>query len=133
MNKNIVICSDGTGNTAIKDRGTNVFKLYEAVDLIGHRGNPTVTRQVAFYDDGVGTEGLKLLRWLGGAFGWGLGRNVRQLYAELARGIRAGGSHFFSLVSAAGPSPCARSRALSSVVESSIAPSSGRTPGCGRA
>ena len=85
MNKNIVICSDGTGNTAIKDRGTNVFKLYEAVDLIGHRGNPTVTRQVAFYDDGVGTEGLKLLRWLGGAFGWGLGRNVRQLYAELAR------------------------------------------------
>ena len=27
--KNIVICSDGTGNTAVKGRGTNVFKLYE--------------------------------------------------------------------------------------------------------
>jgi hypothetical protein len=25
MPKNIIICSDGTGNTAIKDRGTNVF------------------------------------------------------------------------------------------------------------
>lgn len=32
MAKNIIICADGTGNSAIKDRGTNVFKLYEAVD-----------------------------------------------------------------------------------------------------
>jgi uncharacterized protein (DUF2235 family) len=37
--KNIVICSDGTGNTGIKGRGTNVFKLFEAVDLNGHRWN----------------------------------------------------------------------------------------------
>lgn len=29
MPKNIIICSDGTGNTAIKDRGTNVFKMFE--------------------------------------------------------------------------------------------------------
>jgi uncharacterized protein (DUF2235 family) len=36
--KHIVICSDGTGNTAIKGRGTNVFKLFEAVDVIGHKG-----------------------------------------------------------------------------------------------
>jgi uncharacterized protein (DUF2235 family) len=35
--KHIVICSDGTGNTAIKGRGTNVFKLFEAVDVIGHK------------------------------------------------------------------------------------------------
>ena len=33
MRKNIIICSDGTGNSAIKDRGTNVFKLFEAIDL----------------------------------------------------------------------------------------------------
>lgn len=31
MSKNIVLCSDGTGNTEIKGRGTIVFKLYEAV------------------------------------------------------------------------------------------------------
>ena len=37
MPKRIVVCSDGTGNTAIKGRGTNVFKLYEAVDENGHR------------------------------------------------------------------------------------------------
>ena len=37
MPKRIVVCSDGTGNTAIKGRGTNVFELFEAVDLEGHR------------------------------------------------------------------------------------------------
>ena len=78
MPKNIVICSDGTGNSAIKDRGTNVFKLYEAVDLGGGG-------QIAFYDDGVGTEGFKPLKLLGGAAGLGLSRNVRELYAALVR------------------------------------------------
>ncbi|HKC99383.1 MAG TPA: DUF2235 domain-containing protein [Methylomirabilota bacterium] len=43
MKKNIVICADGTGNTTIKGRGTNVFKLYEAVDQIGHRYKPGLT------------------------------------------------------------------------------------------
>lgn len=83
--KNIVICSDGTGNIAIKGRGTNVFKLYEAVDFEGHRTDPDKIRQIGFYDDGVGTSRLKVLAALGGAFGFGLGRNVRQLYADLAR------------------------------------------------
>ena len=83
--KNIVICSDGTGNSAIKDRGTNVFKLYEAVDLNEHLTNPRKIPQVAFYDDGVGTETFKPLKLLGGAFGFGLSRNVRQLYAALVR------------------------------------------------
>jgi uncharacterized protein (DUF2235 family) len=85
MVKNIVICSDGTGNTAIKGRGTNVFKLYEAVDLEGHKADPAKVPQIAFYDDGVGTQRLKPLAVLGGAFGWGLSRNVKQLYASLAR------------------------------------------------
>ena len=49
MMKNLVFCSDGTGNAANKNRGTNVFKLYEAIDTSSHK-------QYAFYDDGVGTE-----------------------------------------------------------------------------
>ena len=85
MAKNIVICSDGTGNTAIKGRGTNVFKLFEAVDLNGHRTNAHLVPQIAFYDDGVGTENFKPLRLLTGAAGAGLGRNVRQLYSQLSR------------------------------------------------
>lgn len=79
MSKNIVICSDGTGNTAKKGRGTNVFKLYESVDL-----NHEQT-QLTFYDDGVGTQRFKIIKILGGAFGFGMSRNVRQLYASLAR------------------------------------------------
>jgi len=85
MPKNIVICADGTGNSTIKGRGTNVFKLYEAVDLHGHERDPSLTPQIAFYHDGVGTERLRPLRILSGAFGWGLGRNVRDLYLELVR------------------------------------------------
>ena len=85
MPKRIVVCSDGTGNTAIKGRGTNVFKLFEAVDLDSHRYDHTVTPQIAIYDDGVGSEDFKPLKLLGGATGWGLSRNVRHLYAELAR------------------------------------------------
>lgn len=85
MAKNIVICADGTGNTTIKGRGTNVFKLYEAVDQNGHRFDDTKVPQIAIYHDGVGTETLKWLRILGGVFGWGLSRNVKQLYGELSR------------------------------------------------
>ncbi|HMF99555.1 MAG TPA: DUF2235 domain-containing protein [Vicinamibacterales bacterium] len=85
MAKRIVVCSDGTGNTAIKGRGTNVFKLFEAVDLESHRYDSNATPQIAIYDDGVGTERFKPLKILSGATGWGLSRNVRHLYKELAR------------------------------------------------
>ena len=85
MPKNIIICSDGTGNTAIKNRGTNVFKIFEAIDLNGHRSNPYLDPQVAFYDDGVGTETFLPLKLLGGAFGFGLAKNVRNLYMDLVR------------------------------------------------
>jgi uncharacterized protein (DUF2235 family) len=92
--KNIVLCSDGTGNTAIKARGTNVFKLYEAVDIQGHKYDPTVTPQVAFYDDGVGTSRLAPLKLIGGAFGFGFRRNVKELYTELVH-VYEPGDHIF--------------------------------------
>ncbi len=85
MPKNIIICSDGTGNTAIKNRGTNVFKMFEAIDLNGHRSDPNLDPQIAFYDDGVGTETFLPLKLLGGAFGFGLAKNVRNLYMDLVR------------------------------------------------
>jgi uncharacterized protein (DUF2235 family) len=85
MAKNIILCSDGTGNRDIKGRGTNVFKLFEAVDLNDHRMNPALDQQLAFYDDGVGTKGNTLLRVLGGAAGYGLKRNVKDLYRALSR------------------------------------------------
>ena len=89
MAKNIVICSDGTGNTANKNRGTNVFKLFEMVD----QHDPDMA-QITIYDDGVGTSAFKPLKILGGAFGWGLARNVRELYAALVR-VYEPGDHIY--------------------------------------
>src|SRR5262245_28830838 len=83
--QNIIIRSDGTGNSAVKGRGSSVFKLFEAVDLNGHRADPKLPTQVALYDDGVGTEDFKPWRLVTGATGWGLSRNVKQLYKELVR------------------------------------------------
>jgi uncharacterized protein (DUF2235 family) len=85
MPKRIVICSDGTGNSSIKGRGTNVFKLFEAIDLNGHRFDAELQPQIALYDDGVGTETFKPIKVFAGMTGFGLSRNVRQLYKELAR------------------------------------------------
>lgn len=85
MPKHIVLCSDGTGNTPAKGRGTNVWKTYMAVDRHDHEESSELQLQpqVAFYDDGVGTGGVRVLRLLGGAFGLGLSRNIRELYASL--------------------------------------------------
>lgn len=93
MAKNIVLCSDGTGNQDIKNRGTNVFKLYEAVDIQGYKKNPKLTKQVAFYDDGVGTANA-FARVVGGAFGWGFSRNVKKLYRELVNVYEPGDKVF---------------------------------------
>ncbi len=83
MNKNIILLSDGTGNGAAKRNKTNVWRLYEALDL--HRDD-----QVAFYDDGVGAQEFLPFKLLGGAFGWGLKRNIRELYKFLCRTYRSG-------------------------------------------
>ena len=89
MAKNIVLCSDGTGNSGGKERGTNVWKTYLAVDRHPHVHRTGIT-QVAFYDDGVGTSDFRLVKIMGGAVGLGLGRNIRQLYTSLARTYEAG-------------------------------------------
>ena len=46
--------------------------------------------QIACYDDGVGTSAFKPLAILGGAFGWGLRRNVQTLYEFLCRNYQPG-------------------------------------------
>jgi uncharacterized protein (DUF2235 family) len=71
--KNIVLLSDGTGNSSAKLMKTNVWRMYEALDL-------TTGEQIACYDNGVGTSSFKPLAILGGGLGWGLKRNVRHLY-----------------------------------------------------
>jgi len=77
MPKNIVLLSDGTGNSSAKLLKTNVWRVYESLDL----SDPN--QQVACYDDGVGTSGFRPLALLGGAVGFGLKKNVLRLYRFL--------------------------------------------------
>jgi uncharacterized protein (DUF2235 family) len=76
--KNIICLSDGTGNGAAKKNKTNIWRLYESIDL--HKDN-----QIVFYDDGVGSKENTFDKIMGGAFGYGLKRNVLEMYKYLCR------------------------------------------------
>jgi uncharacterized protein (DUF2235 family) len=83
MAKNIALFSDGTGNSSAKAQKTNVWRLFQAADQ-------TSVAQIAKYDDGVGTSSNKYLAALGGAFGFGLKRNVIDLYKFVCRNYEPG-------------------------------------------
>ncbi|WP_449432617.1 DUF2235 domain-containing protein [Pseudomonas putida] len=87
--KNIVLFSDGTGNSSGKLFKTNVWRVYQALDLTDPQVLE-VPRQFAYYDDGVGTSTFKPLALAGGAFGVGLARNVIDLYVFLCRTYQPG-------------------------------------------
>src|SRR6202790_5872989 len=79
--KRIILLSDGTGNSASKVWKSNVWRVFESLDLRG-------SEQLAIYDDGVGTSSFKPLAILGGVFGYGLKRNVINIYAFVCRNYR---------------------------------------------
>jgi uncharacterized protein (DUF2235 family) len=88
--KSIILFSDGTGNSSAKLFKTNVWRLYEAVDL-GPTPSPADTPiQIAYYDNGVGTSAFRPLAILGGIFGFGLRRNVLNLYRYACRNYQPG-------------------------------------------
>lgn len=91
--KNIVLCSDGTGNRGGVGRGTNVWAIFNAVwRQPNAQGKSPKKTQIAFYDDGVGTQKFVVFKLLGGAFGWGYSRNIRQLYKFLVLNYEPGDS-----------------------------------------
>jgi len=100
MKKNIVLCSDGTGNKGGYGEDTNVYKIYKAVNIQDARdaaGGPQA--QITFYDQGVGTDKSehnknKYWRALSGAFGFGFEANVKDLYHFLARSYETGDKVF---------------------------------------
>lgn len=81
--KSIFLFADGTGNSSAKLFKTNVWRMYEAVDL--GLASPGKHAQIAYYDNGVGTSSFRPLRLLGGIFGIGLKSNVLRLYSFLCR------------------------------------------------
>jgi uncharacterized protein (DUF2235 family) len=82
MSKRLVVCLDGTWNNP--DRGenpTNVVKIMEAVRPTDAAG----TRQVTFYDAGVGADAGPIDRVADGFTGRGLEQNVRDGYRFVAQ------------------------------------------------
>ncbi|MEA3044066.1 MAG: hypothetical protein QOH47_1904 [Sphingomonadales bacterium] len=80
--KSIILFSDGTGNSSAKLFKTNVWRMYEAIEL---GATAIAPEQIVYYDEGVGNSGFRPLAILGGVFGWGLKRNVLDLYSFLCR------------------------------------------------
>ncbi len=74
MPKRLVICCDGTWNTAGQKCPTNVTSFCHAIAPKSADG----TRQESYYHAGVGTTRWDRLR--GGAFGWGLSKIVKDAY-----------------------------------------------------
>lgn len=79
--RNLVVCSDGTGNEGGTEAESNVFKLYR---LLSDKDS-----EHAYYDQGLGTEKLPLL---GKAFGVGISKNIQDGYRSLAEEYRPGDS-----------------------------------------
>jgi len=75
MSKRIVFCADGTWDKASSH--TNVYKLFKAL--------ATIADQVPIYDDGVGADGSRLVMLVGGAFGTGLWKKIREGYTQIAQ------------------------------------------------
>ncbi len=84
MSKNIVIFSDGTGQDGGTKHNTNVYKLFE---MLEHR----TSRQVAFYDRGLGTGMRKIS---GNVFGGGMSHNIRECYQFIFDHFEAGDQIF---------------------------------------
>jgi uncharacterized protein (DUF2235 family) len=91
MAKNITMLFDGTWNKPAEfahDPGskgdTNVRRFYSSIDTFSDDGRT----QVAYYDFGVGTEWLNIVR--GGAFGRGLDEHIRNGYEHLCRQYESG-------------------------------------------
>lgn len=89
MATNIVLLSDGTGNSSASPFKTNVWRLYQAIDIMPP-ADDTLPRQIVYYDNGVGTENFKPLAALGGALGIGVWQNVKDLYAFVCRNFQPG-------------------------------------------
>lgn len=90
MFKNIVLLSDGTGNSSASPFKTNVWRLYQAMDIAPPPAGSADPQQIIYYDNGVGTENFKPLATLGGAFGIGVWRNVKDIYTFVCRNYDVG-------------------------------------------
>jgi uncharacterized protein (DUF2235 family) len=98
--RNLIVCCDGTWNSADQEHDgvptpTNVFRLFSATpeDEVT-RADGTKIVQRKYYHSGVGTEGTKLDRVLGGGVGVGLSKNIMSAYRWLGGNYQEGDQIF---------------------------------------
>jgi uncharacterized protein (DUF2235 family) len=89
MPKSLILCCDGTWNTPDQKCPTNVTKIALALADTGEGGH----EQRTFYHRGVGSTPDERLR--GGAFGYGLSRDVRDVYQFLVQNYEPGDRLYF--------------------------------------
>ncbi len=91
-NKRIIICSDGTWSKPEEDLKhdfpTNVLKVARGIDPIDKDG----IKQVVFYDWGVGSYYNQII---GGAFGAGVNKNIKDCYRFILQNYSPGDQLFF--------------------------------------
>jgi hypothetical protein len=93
--KSLIICCDGTWNSPDQKQNdipapTNVVRLYNALAPRDAAGR----EQRKYYHPGVGTDGSKLERLGGGAYGRGISRNIMSAYRWLADAYEPGDALF---------------------------------------
>jgi uncharacterized protein (DUF2235 family) len=74
MSKRIIFCADGTWDDPMQ--ATNVYAMFKAIT--------TSSEQLAYYDDGVGSDGTPLQKLAGGALGDGLFQKIQDGYTKIA-------------------------------------------------
>jgi len=91
--RRLIVCCDGTWNRPESDSGdantpatcTNVLKTVRAIKSLDQVG----TDQIVYYERGVGTSGM-IDRFVAGATGYGIKRNIEQAYRFLANNYAPG-------------------------------------------
>lgn len=81
----LLLFSDGTGNHGGVTQNTNVWRLYNMLDIQNERHSVRT-----FYDDGIGTNSNIAIKSMGLAFGYGLSNNVCDLYTFLVKNYLPG-------------------------------------------
>ncbi|WP_428030462.1 DUF2235 domain-containing protein [Ancylobacter sp.] len=90
LRRRLVLCLDGTWNSADGEQITNIVRLRDIVQPgeVPFDGGGVIEQHI-YYDEGVGTGGL-LQKLVDGATGRGLSRNVRQAYRYLSANYQDG-------------------------------------------
>jgi uncharacterized protein (DUF2235 family) len=84
MSKNIIFCADGTWQ--LPRNNSNVYKLY--------KGLTQSSTQIAFYEDGIGSESTGFTAALDGALGRGILDKIKSAYAQISHVYERGDEIF---------------------------------------